>query len=53
VQRGDAEMEQKVNRVIRACVEMVTKIPSSVYTTRAPEVTATLSRKSFILPGHG
>ena len=23
VQRGDAEMEQKLNRVIRACVEMV------------------------------
>ena len=22
VQRGDAEMEQKMNRVIRACVEM-------------------------------
>ena len=22
VQRGDAEMEQKVNRVVRACIEM-------------------------------
>jgi len=22
VQRGDAEMEQKMNRIIRACVEM-------------------------------
>ena len=27
VQRGDAEMEQKVNRVIRACVEMGDKNP--------------------------
>jgi phosphoribosylformylglycinamidine synthase len=27
VQRGDAEMEQKVNRVIRACVEMETENP--------------------------
>lgn len=27
VQRGDAEMEQKVNRVIRACVEMEDKNP--------------------------
>jgi phosphoribosylformylglycinamidine synthase len=27
VQRGDAEMEQKVNRVIRACVEMGNKNP--------------------------
>ncbi len=27
VQRGDAEMEQKVNRVIRACVEMGEKNP--------------------------
>jgi phosphoribosylformylglycinamidine synthase len=27
VQRGDAEMEQKVNRVIRACVEMSDKNP--------------------------
>jgi phosphoribosylformylglycinamidine synthase len=27
VQRGDAEMEQKVNRVIRSCVEMVQKNP--------------------------
>ncbi|MBA4349034.1 MAG: phosphoribosylformylglycinamidine synthase [Thermodesulfovibrio sp.] len=27
VQRGDAEMEQKVNRVIRACVEMGKKNP--------------------------
>jgi len=27
VQRGDAEMEQKVNRVIRACVEMGTRNP--------------------------
>ncbi len=27
VQRGDAEMEQKVNRVIRACVEMGEKDP--------------------------
>jgi len=27
VQRGDAEMEQKVNRVIRACVEMVDRNP--------------------------
>jgi phosphoribosylformylglycinamidine synthase len=27
VQRGDAEMEQKVNRVIRACVEMAERNP--------------------------
>lgn len=27
VQRGDAEMEQKLNRVIRACVEMKEKNP--------------------------
>ena len=27
VQRGDAEMEQKVNRVIRACVELGEKNP--------------------------
>ncbi|MFH1292024.1 MAG: phosphoribosylformylglycinamidine synthase [bacterium] len=27
VQRGDAEMEQKMNRVIRACVEMMDKNP--------------------------
>lgn len=27
VQRGDAEMEQKTNRVIRACVEMGAKNP--------------------------
>ena len=27
VQRGDAEMEQKVNRVIRACIEMGNKNP--------------------------
>ena len=27
VQRGDAEMEQKMNRVIRACVEMGTRNP--------------------------
>ncbi|XP_065059217.1 phosphoribosylformylglycinamidine synthase-like [Rhopilema esculentum] len=27
VQRGDAEMEQKLNRVIRACVEMVDENP--------------------------
>ena len=27
VQRGDAEMEQKLNRVIRACVEMGNKNP--------------------------
>jgi phosphoribosylformylglycinamidine synthase len=27
VQRGDAEMEQKVNRIIRACVEMEEKNP--------------------------
>jgi phosphoribosylformylglycinamidine synthase len=27
VQRGDAEMEQKMNRVIRACIEMITKNP--------------------------
>ena len=29
VQRGDAEMEQKMNRVIRACIEMGTKNPIS------------------------
>ena len=29
VQRGDAEMEQKLNRVIRACVEMGDKNPIS------------------------
>ena len=27
VQRGDAEMEQKLNRVIRACIEMGEKNP--------------------------
>ncbi|CAE7776210.1 unnamed protein product, partial [Symbiodinium microadriaticum] len=27
VQRGDAEMQQKVNRVVRACVELGTKNP--------------------------
>ena len=27
VQRGDAEMEQKLNRVIRACIEMGGKNP--------------------------
>lgn len=27
VQRGDAEMEQKLNRLIRACVEMGDKNP--------------------------
>jgi len=26
VQRGDAEMENKLNRVIRACVELVANI---------------------------
>ena len=29
VQRGDAEMEQKMNRVIRACVEMGEQKPDS------------------------
>ena len=42
VQRGDAEMEQKVNRVIRACVEMGEEIRSSAYTTRAQAGTAML-----------
>lgn len=27
VQRGDAEMEQKLNRVVRGCLEMGTKNP--------------------------
>ena len=27
VQRGDAEMEQKLNRVIRGCIEMAEKNP--------------------------
>ena len=27
VQRGDAEMEQKLNRVIRACIEMIDNNP--------------------------
>ena len=27
VQRGDAEMEQKLNRVIRACIEMIDDNP--------------------------
>ena len=40
VQRGDAEMEQKVNRVIRACVEMGEETLLSAYTTRAQAGTA-------------
>ncbi len=47
VQRGDAEMEQKVNRVIRACCELGAKTtPSSRSTTRAPAAIAMSSRRS-------
>jgi len=35
VQRGDAEMEQKLNRVIRACVEMGDDNPSRASMTRS------------------
>jgi len=31
VQRGDAEMEQKMNRVLRSCVEMGSKNPHCQY----------------------
>jgi phosphoribosylformylglycinamidine synthase len=34
VQRGDAEMEQKMNRVIRACIEWVITILLSVSTIK-------------------
>jgi len=61
VQRGDAEMEQKVNRVLRACVEMgdanpivsIQRTPSSASMTRGPGETATSSRRSSTRPGPG
>ncbi len=51
VQRGDAEMEQKVNRVIRACCELGETTPSSRSTIRAPAATAMCSKRSSNRPG--
>ena len=54
VQRGDAEMEQKVNRVhprLRRAREIATR--SSASTTRAPAATATSSRRSSSRLGAG
>ena len=47
VQRGDAEMSNKLNRVVKACVELEgTGTPSSPSTIRAPAATATCARSS-------